>query len=330
MSETVLSVLFALLGAFTAFYRLSPRFKAHVVRRKNYYKIAAPFVGIIVFFTIFAVIVSPGYPFLQTTTATRGQFGDSFGLLTSLFTGLGFAGLTITLWMQQGQFSRQATDSFFERESEAAGRYEATLHRLLELYKCCVSEVLMSVDGKACKGRDAMQTAIDRMLKTVRTHNANEIPPDVLDRYRNGLDTEADKRILDSLFLSNATIINRSFMRQARVVNTFTLLLRHMEDEAPGLVDVEHYRRLVHSQLTHIEMAYFFYVALAFKEEEELRRLLVRSKLIEMIGNVSQLQVHRYMYIHLWGYDPKQHRFERKVPFKPMAAPRPKKILKAA
>jgi hypothetical protein len=53
---------------------------------------------------------------------------------------------------------------------------------------------------------------------------------------------------------------------------------------------------------------------------DELHRLLLRSGIIEMIGNVKQLQVHRLMYLHLWGDDPKQHRLQRKIPFKPMSS----------
>lgn len=48
----------------------------------------------------------------------RGAFGDSFGPLTSLFSGLGFVGLLVTIWMQQGQLSAQEA----ERIEEVAER----------------------------------------------------------------------------------------------------------------------------------------------------------------------------------------------------------------
>jgi hypothetical protein len=299
--------------------------REHFLRHLRVYALATPFLTIFLIFGVFALLSSPSYDFLTLTVASRGQYGDSFGVLNSLFTGMGFAGLTLTLWFQQVQFRHQSLESQAAKDNAEAARYEATLHRLMDLYKACVDELLTSIDGKTVTGRDAMRGAIEAMLKSIRIKQVNEIPPEILLRYRNDEHTEADKKILDRLFLSNATIINRSFMRQARVVNTFTLLLRHLEDEAPVTVDIAPFRALVQSQLTHIEISYFFYISLGFKEETELRRLLARSKLIEMFGNVTQLQVHRYMYKHLWNYDPKQHRFERKIPFKQMASQTRKK-----
>lgn len=47
---------------------------------------------------------------------TRGQFGDSFGVVTSLFSGLGFAGLICTIVLQKKQIDIQRDDSEVLRE----------------------------------------------------------------------------------------------------------------------------------------------------------------------------------------------------------------------
>lgn len=46
----------------------------------------------------------------------RGVFGDSFGVLTSLFSALGFAGVMVTMWMQQQQINMQKRERHEELE----------------------------------------------------------------------------------------------------------------------------------------------------------------------------------------------------------------------
>jgi hypothetical protein len=53
-----------------------------------------------------------------------GTFGDSFGALTSLFTGLAFVGLIITLRQQKAQIAMQREDLKLQRDEMKAARAE--------------------------------------------------------------------------------------------------------------------------------------------------------------------------------------------------------------
>lgn len=53
-----------------------------------------------------------------------GTFGDSFGALTSLFTGLAFVGLIITLRQQKAQIAMQREDLKLQRDEMEAARVE--------------------------------------------------------------------------------------------------------------------------------------------------------------------------------------------------------------
>lgn len=53
-----------------------------------------------------------------------GTFGDSFGALTSLFTGLAFVGLIITLRQQKLQIEMQREDLKLQRDEMKAAREE--------------------------------------------------------------------------------------------------------------------------------------------------------------------------------------------------------------
>ncbi len=83
---------------------------------------------------IFLLFYQGYFPLKGNDIAERGQFGDSFGVLNSLFTGLGFGGIVVTLLIQQRQLQHQESVIKLQRESEQTAHYEGTLHRLIELY----------------------------------------------------------------------------------------------------------------------------------------------------------------------------------------------------
>lgn len=56
--------------------------------------------------------------------SVRGQFGDSFGAATSLFTGLAFAGVIYTIYLQQKDLTLQREELRLQREEMAASRRE--------------------------------------------------------------------------------------------------------------------------------------------------------------------------------------------------------------
>jgi hypothetical protein len=91
-----------------------------------------PFVAVVGLFCYF-FFYAPAFPG-ATGVEHRGQFGDSFGVLTSLFSGLGIAGVVGTIWMQQLQIREQASQrkeevdesrSLFQLETSARAYREA-------------------------------------------------------------------------------------------------------------------------------------------------------------------------------------------------------------
>lgn len=76
---------------------------------KSQVKVA--FGSVFFFFTVYLVVLG-----VFGKTDNVGEFGDSFGVLTSLFTGLGFAGLIVTIWMQQRQINAQESERHDELE----------------------------------------------------------------------------------------------------------------------------------------------------------------------------------------------------------------------
>lgn len=92
-------------------------------------------------FGIFAAFYAGLIPLHGANLSEHGQFGDSFGVLNSLYTGLGFGGLVVTLVLQQKQISQQEKQIEAQQKSEATRHFEASLYHLLEMYQITLDEV---------------------------------------------------------------------------------------------------------------------------------------------------------------------------------------------
>ncbi|MDF3822244.1 hypothetical protein P3G55_20240 [Leptospira sp. 96542] len=112
---------------------------------------------------ISAIFYRGYFPLQGKDIAERGQFGDSFGVLNSLFTGLGFGGLIATLLVQQKQLRQQEQQIRVQQLSEQTRHYEETLHRLLALYASTLAEV-STVQGDL-RGRSVLRGSTDRVFE---------------------------------------------------------------------------------------------------------------------------------------------------------------------
>lgn len=78
----------------------------------------------------------------------RGLFGDMFGGLTAIFSGLAFAGIIITIWLQKGELELQRkelreTRIVFEEQTltQKLQRFENTFFQLLQLHHSIVNSL---------------------------------------------------------------------------------------------------------------------------------------------------------------------------------------------
>jgi len=110
-------------------------------------RIKAVSIGIILFviglFLAFSLILLYiTWPISETTIAQSGIFGDSFGPLTSLFSGLAFAGVIITILLQKEQLEEQ-------RNEIAKGTKLAALTALLNTSKAQLTEVQRDIESRS-------------------------------------------------------------------------------------------------------------------------------------------------------------------------------------
>lgn len=67
---------------------------------------------ILAIFVLYFLLVSINHP----TMESRGQFGDMFGGLNALFSGLAFLGLVYTIWLQRTELSLQREELELTRQ----------------------------------------------------------------------------------------------------------------------------------------------------------------------------------------------------------------------
>lgn len=78
---------------------------------------------------------------LFATPEAAGQFGDMFGALTSLYSGLAFAGIVITLWMQREELTLQRNELQQTRAVFNAQKIEMTYLGMLEVLRNQIASV---------------------------------------------------------------------------------------------------------------------------------------------------------------------------------------------
>lgn len=251
--------------------------------------------------TIFLVFYLGYFPLEGADIGERGQFGDSFGVLNSLFIGLGFGGIIVTLILQQKQIRQQEADVLLQRQSEKVMHYGETLHKLLSLYAATLAQV-SSANGNIT-GRSLLRSSTDRVFSALKKEKSHIVSVSIRERYLARELNQEDELILDYLYFRNFKILTVEIDRQRRLVQVLKSLLHHLIYEIPKNVPIEPYRKMVLSQITYVEVSYFFLVALAFSNEKELRELMLKSGLLRLAGNIYRLKIHDYMYEHFLGQD---------------------------
>lgn len=231
------------------------------------------------------------WPVSEFTVGKSGVFGDSFGLLTSFFSGLAFAGLIITMLMQKEELELQRKELSLTREELVAQRqeltnqnntmrqqrFENTFFQMLSLHNEIVRSVEIGSGSKQLTGRSAFE-----LLRS--------------DFITNG----------DGKYLKDAGIdrINEIYLKfhqknQHRIGHYFRNLYTIIKfvDES----DVESkklYTNIVRAQLSSYELFFLFYNCLSEMGKEKFKRLVEEYALLKNLPDslIENLATHKQFY----------------------------------
>lgn len=200
------------------------------------------------------------WPISTNIIEKLGAFGDSFGIVNSLFSGLAFAGLIITILLQRLELNESR--KIFKKQ-----RFEDGFYRLLDFYQRNLNAIGITnhETNEQFKGIDAI-AYLQRKL-TISMSN-----------FQHYLSEEDTKQIYEYyLFVE----IQKILIRQSRYLGTLESILNLIDDDIESDYEKEVYWRILCSQITAIEIKYIFYQCLVAPEGNNLRSLIQNAKLFE-------------------------------------------------
>jgi hypothetical protein len=207
----------------------------------------------------------------------RGTFGDMFGAANALFSGLAFATLIYTAWMQREELSLQRKELEATR-AELSGqkqqlaeqtktfrlqRFEDSFFSLLRTQSDIVNAMdIIGADGKITKSRDCFRVWYRRLRVA---HSEKGVYPD-------GQALQATQAIYKTFYDSHQAEIGHYFRHLYHVVK--------FADEAP----IEHkkkYVSLIRAQLSGYEHLLLFYNGLSEYGIQKFKPLIEKYSLLE-------------------------------------------------
>ena len=228
----------------------------------------------------------------------RGTFGDMFGAVNALFSGLAFAGLIITLLYQKEELQLQREElaqtreelkgqkEEFKEQNETLKRqrFENTFFNMLSLHQEIVKSFEFteintrrsySYNGdmhenaipKSRTGLDYFKYSFDQVLCVLNKHNYRGIRGILLDCGFDGYEESSLPTILDHYF--------RNLYRIFKFV-----------DESPLLSDIHEryqYTSIVRGQLSRYELLWLFYNGLSVYGKEKFLPLIEKYALLKNI-----------------------------------------------
>ncbi len=187
------------------------------------------------------------------------ELGNGFGIINSLFSGLAFAGLIVTILLQREEL-RESRSIF------TAQKFEDAFYRLLAFYKENLNDISVQGrhEGEVFKGIGGLSVQLRNFTSAIKPYlsylDSN------IEVYRYAVYREA-RRVLAP---------------QSRYLGTFESLLSLIMNEVIDVSDRKFYVKLVASQLTIHEVKYIFYRCLVSRTESPIVRLVNETKVIEM------------------------------------------------
>ncbi len=205
--------------------------------------------------------------------ADAGQFGDSFGAVTSLFSMLGLLGILITIWLQQ--------------DDQHLQRFESSFFEMLQLLRDVRDEVTYTLSPEYRKEFAWEPEEQQRGLEAFAANTREFLWLYNLEIHKSEWDGNVRLTIADAYDLSIDD--QRGFSAEPYFRLLYTLLKRIDTDSVLTINQKLDYGRLLRSQLTANELAMTAVSALHFKARD-LPEYLTRFRLLKYLPRKSDIR----------------------------------------
>ena len=252
--------------------------------------------------------------FLPYDENERGTFGDQFGAVNALFSGLAFVGLIYTIILQRHDLKLQRRDLRLQREELALTRkemeeqtaefekqnetlkiqrFENTFFNMMSQFQEVVNNLTVMVTTSSgiyeSKGRDVFQAQFEKTVVYVDLKNEAKNKA----RFR-GMKGALEKYNLDGyLYSDTPTCFDHYFRLLYRIlkfVKTTSLVTTYEEEYE--------YTAMLRAVLSRYELVWLFYNGLTYGEDK-LKPLIERYAMLsnlrtDMLANCSEIDEGAY------------------------------------
>ncbi|GAA5225115.1 hypothetical protein [Membranihabitans marinus] len=220
--------------------------------------------------------------FLYETPADRGAFGDMFGAVNALFSGLALAGVIYTILLQSKELSLQRDELKQTRGVFEKQQFESTFFQLLKLQQNILNEVDVHITTRRRGGEIIKETT--------------KVGQNALLEFQKILNSEyVDKSIVDSK-VDEAKFV-QSLIRYFEVdmTNNLTVyfsILSNVIEFADGYdhSDKTFYVQLITNQLAPIEKYYLFHKILTQKLVSDIYLNMTKNIPESLFSNKSHYE----------------------------------------
>lgn len=237
-------------------------------------------VVILLLLTNLGTVLLLTWPVTEFSIAKAGAFGDSFGWLNTVFSGLAFVGVVWTLAHQREELK----DS---RDTVRLDRFEGSFFRLLDLLRKNLEEIRIAAPdgGQPVYGVEALVHCSRKVREKMK-------------EYDKWLVT-ANGRVVYERQLQQAA---RYMPTQARYLGTLETLLEIIERDLGDLEQREPYWDILAQQLTSGETKYLLLLTLRGKKPDRLSEHIVRAPpLLKRIGALSLSGSQKSLFKKIYG-----------------------------
>ncbi len=235
------------------------------------------------------VLLALTWPISELSISSSGVFGDSFGVLTSLFSGLAFAGLIITIVMQRDELALQRQELNLTRE-ELSGqkeemraqnetlkvqRFENTFFKMLEFLEGCRHDVFyQGFQRPSVEGRDAIKALYDAFTEGFL---CNWVQDSSFNQQRVFKD---ECKTLEGVSAEYSNFYVKYGDELGQYYRTLYNLLK-LVDRADFIDDKTVYTNLVRAQLSRYELLLLFYNCISIFGIEKMAPLIKRYNILK-------------------------------------------------
>jgi Putative phage abortive infection protein len=234
------------------------------------------------------------FPRLQGTME-NGQFGDSYGALNTLFSGMAFAALGYTMWMQRSELAEtreilrsQKEEAEEQNRTLARQTFENTFFQLLRMH----NDNLSSMDLRRSRVAE-----ISSLLSASTGGEVYAVGRECFSTFYNKFKiayseyqtTNINRSINDELAIINHAYQSMFNYYEADLGHYFRTLYHIVKlIDQNGIGDKKFYTNLVRAQLSKFEICLIFYNGLSFNGATKFKLLIEKYKFLHNL-NIDEL-----------------------------------------